>query len=130
VRALARNEVDRTTRKLGLASLGVMALSGGVSVAANSDGWFFLLPFAPALVLAAVLVRTARAMPSWVVWEHLLAAFGVLALATFPSVVLLGDLFQWHTDHLAAGAWVYFAALGGLLAVTLTPRLAALRRRT
>jgi hypothetical protein len=130
VRALARNEVDRTTRKLGLGALVMLVASELYTVAAQDGGLVYLLPMVPAIGLATVLVRTARGKSPWVVWEHLLGAFGLLSLATFPSIVLLGDLFGWRTNNLAAGAWVYFAALFALLAVTLTPRLAALRRRT
>jgi hypothetical protein len=130
VRALAKNEVDRTTRKLGLLSLGALALSLVYTFFAQEGEWSFALPVLPAAALAMLLVRSARGKTPWVIWEHLIGAFGVLALATFPSFVLIGDLVQWHTDNLAAGAWVYYAALTGLLVVTLTPRLAALRRRT
>jgi hypothetical protein len=123
VRALARNEVDRRGRKMALAGLGVLAVTMALPVVMleTSVGW--ALTAAAAITAAVALVRRGRGRPAWEIWERLLGAFGLVALATFPSYVLIGDLVEGSTDSFGPGAWVYLASLGGLLVLTLLPRL-------
>jgi hypothetical protein len=124
VKALASGEVDRTTRRLGLAALGALVASMFVGVAMELSQVLFAVP---ALLVGGAMLRHARGRPAWEIWEHLLAVYAILTVGTFPSVVLISDAFT-SRDNLGPGAYVYLAALVALLAVTLTPRLAALRR--
>jgi hypothetical protein len=126
VRVLARGAVDLRSRRLGLAALGAVAGSLLLGSALEPVQLVFALP---ALVAGTVMLRQGRGRSPWEVWEHVLGSYALLTLGSFPSVILIGDAFT-APDHLGPGAYVYLGGLAALLGVTLTPRLAALRRRS
>jgi hypothetical protein len=124
VRVLARNEVDRSARRLALGAVGALAVTTVLPPLLLDGSAWTVVTAAVALTCAVALVRSARGKPQWEIWERLLGAFSLVALATLPSEVLLGDLVQGTTVCFGPGAWVYLASLSALLALTLMPRLA------
>ena len=119
--ALRRGQVDRVSRRLGLAALAALALSTvgvGAFLAAESAGsWPWFAAALLATAAAAKLVRRARGMGPWQIWEHLLAAFAVLAAATCPAVMLGGELLSGSLKSLGPGAYLFLGALAALWAV-------------
>jgi hypothetical protein len=123
VRALLSRDVDRSARRLGL---GALALVGLTSIASSTfmlgdKNWVDLVMLAASLaaaVLAAALVRRARGRTPWEIWEHLLAAFAVVAAGTGPTGVIASNLVMDAGSDLAPGAYLYLGALAllGLIA--------------
>lgn len=136
-RALRRGEVDLGTRRLGLVAVTAFAMATvgfAISVAArHSFEWPWLAAATVATTLAAVLVRQARGMSPWRIWERLLAAYVLIATVTGPTVLLGGDAIKLRFSNFGPGAYLYLAsllALCGILASTLVrarPRLVLVR---
>lgn len=119
--ALWRRQVDRGTRRLALASLAAMALLTVGDLLRGRGlgglGWVGLAITLVAAAGAAVLVRRARGLGPWQVWEHLLAAFAVLSAGTFPTVYLGLTLLNGEARVLRPGAYLYLGALVALWAL-------------
>ncbi|MBI3184847.1 MAG: hypothetical protein HYZ28_22135 [Myxococcales bacterium] len=129
--SLRRGQVDLRARRLGLGALGLFALSTiGIGAAMLADGgdWRWLAGALATCVAAGLLVRRARGRLPWQIWEHLLAAFAVLAAAAGPTVLLGGEMLAGSWVHLGPGAWLFIGAelaLGIVLCVSLARRWAA-----
>ena len=131
LRALARGEMDAPTRRLGLAAVVGMAaaqLGFGLSwtFRASFEWPWFAAPLA-ATAVGAVLVRSARGMRPWQIWEHLLASFVLLAAVSGPTVFLVPALFQ--GGHRSPGVWLYSGSLAALVWI-LGAALVRARRET
>jgi hypothetical protein len=122
VRALRVGEVDRTTRRLGLASLAVMAAStsvGAVAMNELSRSWWPFAVVAASLAGAFVVVRGGRGKPAWRIWERIVAGFSFLALASGPVLVLGGEVLFGNRTHVAVGAWLALGAVASLAFVSM-----------
>jgi hypothetical protein len=119
-RALRRGEVDRFTRRTGLAAVAAFALSevaiGVAWTASSASEWPWLATWLGTSATAALLVRGARGLRPWQIWEHLLAGFTVLAAASGPAFFLGGELLRDKCD-LGPGGYVFDAALVALAGI-------------
>ncbi len=84
-RALISREVDRRARRLGLGALAVVGLTSITSstIMLGDQNWVDLVLLCGSMAAAlgaAALVRRARGRTPWEIWEHLLAAFAVVAM--------------------------------------------------
>jgi hypothetical protein len=112
--ALRRGVPSRALRFAGLGSVGAFAMSSiatatlvGLDGGSFEPGW--LIAGTVSAALAVWLVRTAKGRAPWQMWERLLAAFAVLAAATFPTIYLGGSVLQGVSLE-AWGAWTFIGA--------------------
>lgn len=119
--ALRSGEVSRTLRRVGLVALGLFALTTVAvhTAMVRSDAvtpWYWVAGALAATAAAAALVRRARGKSPFQIWDHLLAAFTVLAAVTGPAIYLACALPE-GTRHLGPGGFLFLAAHAALAGV-------------
>jgi hypothetical protein len=118
--ALRAGDVSRATRRLGLAALAALSATtltfGGIVTAGQVNEWPWLAAGVASTTLAIALVRRARGRAPFQIWEHLLAAFTVLAMGTAPAIFLGGALLSGGAS-LAFGGYLFVLAHAALAAV-------------
>ena len=129
-RALRRKEVDRTTRRIGLvavAGLGLSALVTGGLYLWPLDGMkgFALGGLVAALGIAGAMVRNARGRQPWMIWDHLLGAFAIIAAVSGPGAFLAGELLFGSRSLLGPGAYLYLGSIVMLIGVSMRAVLRA-----
>jgi len=117
VRALIRKEVDLQTRRLSLAVIGLLlgsTLVTGLMVAFQDNDWPMAGGAVVAAPLAALMIRRARGLSSWKIWDQLLFAFAIAAAGAGPTVFLACSF---GSSDVGWGAYVYLGAIAALLLV-------------
>lgn len=118
--ALRSGHVSRAVRRIGLGTLAVLSACtlsfGGIITAGQANEWPWLAGGLASTAVAVALVRRARGRAPFQIWEHLLAAFTVLAMGTAPAIFLTGTLVSGGAA-LAVGGYLFVLAHAALAVI-------------
>ena len=119
--ALQRRAATQQVRRLGLLAVGAMAALtltvSSIWAIAETHEWPWFLASAAGVAGAALLIRRGRGREPWHIWQHLVAAFAVLAATSGPSVFLAVEGVA-RPSNVYWGGWLYLGALVSLLVLS------------